>query len=54
MKSFFGTDGIRGKFNNKAIYSDNCRVYIRPTGTEAIMRAQVEAKNHRKVFYQAK
>jgi len=31
------------------IYSDNCRVYIRPSGTEPIMRVLVEAKNPKKV-----
>jgi len=33
----------------QAIYSDNCRVYIRPSGTEPVMRVLVEAKNHKKV-----
>ncbi|AIQ94310.1 phosphoglucosamine mutase [Prochlorococcus sp. MIT 0604] len=32
-----------------AIYSDNCRVYIRPSGTEPVLRVLVEAKNHKKV-----
>jgi len=35
--------------NFQAIYSDNCRVYIRPSGTEPLMRVLVEAKNHKKV-----
>jgi len=35
--------------NFQAIYSDNCRVYIRPSGTEPVMRVLVEAKNHKKV-----
>jgi len=35
--------------NFQAIYSDNCRVYIRPSGTEPVMRVLVEAKNHNKV-----
>ena len=30
-------------------YSNNCRVYIRPSGTEPVMRVLVEAKNHKKV-----
>ncbi len=29
--------------------SNNCRVYIRPSGTEPLMRVLVEAKNHTKV-----
>jgi len=33
----------------QSIYSDNCRVYIRPSGTEPVMRVLVEAKNHKKV-----
>ena len=35
--------------NFHAIYSNNCRVYIRPSGTEPVMRVLVEAKNHKKV-----
>ncbi len=35
--------------NFQAIYSDNCRVYIRPSGTEPVMRVLVEANNHKKV-----
>ncbi len=36
--------------NFQAIYSDNCRVYIRPSGTEPVMRVLVEAKDHKKVY----
>ncbi len=35
--------------NFQKIYSDHCRVYIRPSGTEPVMRVLVEAKNHKKV-----
>jgi len=30
-------------------YSDDCRIYIRPSGTEPLMRVLVEAKNPKKV-----
>jgi len=35
--------------NFQKIYSENCRVYIRPSGTEPLMRVLVEANNHEKV-----
>ena len=35
--------------NFQAIYSDNCRIFIRPSGTEPLMRILVEAKNFKKV-----
>ena len=31
------------------IYSENCRIYIRPSGTEPLIRILVEAKNQREV-----
>ncbi len=37
--------------NFYAIYSDNCRIYIRPSGTEPLMRVLVEAKNQKKVHF---
>ena len=35
--------------NLQAIYSDNCRIYIRPSGTEPLMRVLVEANDQKKV-----
>ncbi len=35
--------------NFQAIYSDKCRVYIRPSGTEPVIRVLVEAAHHKKV-----
>ena len=35
--------------NFQAIYSEYCRVYIRPSGTEPLVRVLVEAKNQKKV-----
>ncbi len=37
--------------NYQENYSQNCRVYIRPSGTEPIMRVLVEAKNEKQVNY---
>ena len=35
--------------NYQKIYADNCRIYIRPSGTEPVIRVLVEAKNQRTV-----
>ena len=37
--------------NFHEIYSDSCRIYIRPSGTEPLMRILVEAKNQKKVDF---
>ena len=37
--------------NFHEIYSDNCRIYIRPSGTEPLLRVLVEAKNQKKVHF---
>ena len=37
--------------NYQSAYSDNCRVYIRPSGTEPLMRILVEAKDPKKVEF---
>ena len=37
--------------NFKSIYSDNCRIYIRPSGTEPLMRILVEAKDKKRLFF---
>lgn len=37
--------------NFHATYSDNCRIYIRPSGTEPLIRVLVEAKNKEKVDF---
>jgi len=34
--------------------SENCRVYIRPSGTEPLMRVLIEAENQKKVQYLSK
>ena len=35
--------------NFQKIDSDNCRIYIRPSGTEPLIRILIEAKNQKKV-----
>jgi phosphoglucosamine mutase len=37
--------------NIQAIYSDDCRIYIRPSGTEPLIRVLIEAKNQKKVNF---
>ena len=40
--------------NYQAIYSDDCRVYIRPSGTEPLIRVLVEAEDKKKVHFLSK
>ncbi len=37
--------------NYQAIYSDDCRIYIRPSGTEPLIRVLVEAKDNKKMHF---
>jgi len=36
--------------NSQAMYSNNCRIYIRPSGTEPLLRVLVEAQNEEMVY----
>ena len=40
--------------NLQKIYSDNCRIYIRPSGTEPLMRILVESKDLKKINFISK
>jgi len=46
-KTKFLIDQAMEKFQK--IYSENCRIYIRPSGTEPLMRILVEAKSQEEV-----
>ncbi len=40
--------------NIKLNYSDSCRIYIRPSGTEPLIRVLIEAENEKKVYFLSK
>ena len=42
-------DSLINNYNFQIFYSNNCRVYIRPSGTEPLIRILVEAKNQKRV-----